>query len=104
LVLATGGSAVFCTQGMAHLSRSMTMVYLYDTVQRIEKRIPNIKTRGIVGYSESDGLSAVFAQRDPLYRQWADLVFDLPIGFPRYPSVKQVADCLAEMIIARVTP
>jgi len=97
LIISPGGSAIFCEAGMAHIASFATIVYLVDSVERIERRIPNLTTRGIVGLTDG-GLRAVFAQRDPLYRHWATSVYVVPSGFPFHPSVKEVAARLAVFI------
>ncbi len=92
-IISPGGSAIFCNQGMTHIQSFSTVVYLFDTVDRLIRRIPNINTRGIVGLDEF-GFDGVFQQRDALYRQYAHHVFTMPPGFPFYPTVKQVAENL----------
>ncbi len=46
-VIATGGSAVYCKEGMENLMKNGRVVYLKLSPEEIKKRIKNIKTRGI---------------------------------------------------------
>ena len=46
-VVATGGSAVYGEEAMAHLGKDGIIIYLDITLEEIEKRIGNITTRGV---------------------------------------------------------
>lgn len=71
-VIATGGSAVFCEKGMEHLKKSGICVYLELDCEELERRLTNIKTRGIAA---KKGMSVVdiFRERSPFYEKYADL-------------------------------
>lgn len=71
-VVATGGSAVYGEEAMAHLKKDGTVVYLELSLGEIEKRIGNIRTRG-VAMKNGESLSALYAEREPLYNKYADL-------------------------------
>ncbi|OJU13452.1 MAG: shikimate kinase [Clostridiales bacterium 43-6] len=71
-VIATGGSAVLSKEAMAHLKAIGTVVYLDVPLETIEKRIKNMKTRGIV-FDGVTSLRDVYNKRVPLYEQYADL-------------------------------
>lgn len=92
-IVSPGGSSVLRNDGMAHLASLGPIVYLMDTLDNIRARIPNIDTRGIVGMG-NDGLEGVFRERDPLYRRWASVTFQIPNGFPFRVTVKEVAQRL----------
>ncbi len=69
-VIATGGSVVYSEPAMRHLLRGGRCVYLDVPVPVLEERLSNLDTRGVVrqpGQSVHD----LWAERDPLYRQWA---------------------------------
>ena len=72
LVIATGGSAVLLPDAMAHLKKIGEIVYLQAPLSLIEKRLWNIKTRGIV-LGEGQSIEDLYVAREPIYRQYADL-------------------------------
>ena len=72
MVIATGGSAVFCEKGMEHLKRSGICVYLDLPLDDLQVRLSNIKTRGIA-CRKGEGLGEIFAERGPLYDKYADI-------------------------------
>lgn len=74
-VIATGGSAVYGQEAMAHLRATGTVVYLKLPLQTIEERINNITTRGIAMEPQST-LKTLYAERAPLYEHYADVTVD----------------------------
>ena len=71
-IIATGGSVVYGKEAMKHLSEIGTIVYLeldYDTLNR---RLTNIKSRGVVTKKGQD-LMAIYEERIPLYEKYADI-------------------------------
>ncbi len=71
-VVATGGSAVYGEGAMAHLKKDGITVYLELSLGEIEKRIGNIKTRG-VAMKNGESLAALYDEREPLYNKYADV-------------------------------
>ena len=71
-VVATGGSAVYGEEAMAHLSKDGIVVYLDLSLGEIEKRIGNITTRG-VAMKNGTTLSELYEERLPLYNKYADI-------------------------------
>lgn len=71
-VISTGGSVVYSDRAMAHLCSLGRVVYLSVPFEELEKRLSNIKTRGIV-FKGSNDLRAVYEERLPLYEKYADL-------------------------------
>ena len=71
-VVATGGSAVYGEEAMAHLKKDGTAVYLELALGEIKKRIGNIKTRG-VAMKNGDSLEKLYEEREPLYNKYADI-------------------------------
>ena len=74
-VIATGGSAVYGKEGMAHLKEIGTVVYLKITYPMLEERLGDYKTRGVIlpdGYTLKD----LFDERTALYEQYADITVD----------------------------
>lgn len=75
MVIATGGSAVFCDKGMRHLKRNGICVYLDLPICDLQLRLSNIKTRGIA-CRRGEGLEEIMAERTPLYKKYADVQID----------------------------
>ena len=71
-VIATGGSAVYCPDGMGHLKRHGVCVWLRLPFCEIVKRIKNIATRGIA-IAPGKTLEDVYNEREPLYANFADV-------------------------------
>ncbi len=71
-VIATGGSAVYGEEAMAHLKSSGVTVYLDLSLDEIERRIGNIKTRG-VAMKNGTSLVELYNERAPLYNKYADI-------------------------------
>ena len=71
-VIATGGSMVLSDKAMRHLKTLGTVVYIDVPFEEIERRVTNIKTRGIV-FHPNETLADVYRERKPLYERWADL-------------------------------
>ena len=74
-VIATGGSAIFGEEAMAHLGNIGHIVYIKLSCQEIEKRINNIKTRGIA-MSKGKTIADIYEDRVPLYEKYADIIVD----------------------------
>ena len=73
LVIATGGSAVLLPEAMAHLKKIGHIVYLQAPLELIEKRLWNIKTRGII-LDKNQSIQDMYEAREPLYRKHADII------------------------------
>ena len=74
-VIATGGSAVFCSYGMAALKENGVCVYLELPVEELGHRLKNIRTRGIA-CRKGERLEDIFAAREPLYERYADVTLN----------------------------
>ena len=74
-VIATGGSAVYCKNGMENLKKNGAAVYLKLSPEDIVRRIDNITTRGIV-MRKGSTIADLYAERAPLYEKYADLTLD----------------------------
>ena len=71
-VIATGGSVVFSGRAMEHLRKDGVVVYLKVSFGTMERRLRNIRTRGIV-LSRGETLREMYDERVPLYELYADL-------------------------------
>lgn len=72
-VIATGGSAIYSTPAMRRLKSGGPVVWLDLPIEDIERRISNLAVRGVVmpaGWT----LRRLHAEREPMYRAWADVV------------------------------
>jgi shikimate kinase len=77
VVLATGGGAVLLEQNRKLLAENGAVIYLRATVQDLWRRTRHDKNRPLLQTGNPLAkLEELFAQRDPLYRQIADLVMD----------------------------
>lgn len=74
-VIAPGGSAVCREEAMNHLKRLGTVVYLRLSLETLETRLSNIKTRG-VAMEPGQTLAGLYAYRTPLYERYADKTVD----------------------------
>ena len=60
---------------MAHLKAISTVVYLKLPYDKVEKRLGNLKDRG-VALKEGQTLKDLYEERCPLYEKYADVVID----------------------------
>lgn len=74
-VLATGGSAVYSEPAMTQLATNGTLIYLQAPLATIAQRVADFPSRGIARPADQD-LAAVFAERTPLYEQYAEITVD----------------------------
>ncbi|WP_019529402.1 shikimate kinase [Dasania marina] len=74
-VIATGGSAVYSAWGMKKLKSLGPVVYLHADLDELRRRIHNFDTRGIASLP-GQSLQDLFAEREALYKQYADLIID----------------------------
>lgn len=71
-VISTGGSAVYSDRAMKHLDSIGTVVYLQLSLEEIEQRLNNIKTRGIA-MGPGETLADLYDKRVPLYEKYANV-------------------------------
>lgn len=71
-VIATGGSAVYSDQAMAHLKSEGLVIFLDVDLETLESRIPDFSTRGIARRPEQS-FSQLFDERIDLYTKHADI-------------------------------
>lgn len=74
-VIATGGSAVYSDEAMRSLSSGGLTVYLRLPEEEIERRISDIRARGVV-LRDGATLSDIFRERAGLYEKYADITVD----------------------------
>ncbi|TDR80776.1 shikimate kinase AroK [Paludibacterium purpuratum] len=77
IVLATGGGAVLNEQNRRLLSQHGTVIYLRANIDDLLARTQLDRNRPLLRTGDPRAkLTSLFAERDPLYRQIADLVVD----------------------------
>ena len=74
-IIATGGSVVYGKEAMEHLSNIGIVVYLKVPFKTLEKRLADIKGRGVV-LKEGQDLLGLLEERTPLYEKYADIMID----------------------------
>ncbi len=77
IVLATGGGAVLDADNRAALASRGWVVYLFATPENLLGRIRDDTSRPLLQVEDREQkLRQLFAERDPLYREVADLILD----------------------------
>ncbi len=77
VVLATGGGAVLSAQTRALLKSRGTVVYLRGTVEDLWQRTRHDRNRPLLQTADPKArLRELYTQRDPLYREVANVVID----------------------------
>ena len=71
-IIATGGSVVYGQEAMEHLKKIGTVVYLEVPFSILEKRLSDIKGRGVV-LKDGQTLYDLYMERTPLYEKYADV-------------------------------
>ena len=88
-LVATGGSVVYSVPSMEHLRTLGRVVYLHLTLAEWQRRLRDLDTRGVVRAPEQS-LESLYAEREPLYRRWADRVVEVSTLDPE-EAVRQLA-------------
>ncbi len=88
-VIAPGGSAIYSGKAMKHFSEIGTIVYLHVPVTELEKRLGDLKRRGVV-LKEGQSLEMLFEERRVYYERYADVTVDV--------SKEEIGDILAELV------
>lgn len=77
IVLATGGGAVLSDENRRRLARTGFVVYLSATPSALYERTRHDKNRPLLRVEDPMArISALYEQRDPLYRSVADLIIE----------------------------
>ncbi len=96
-VIATGGSVVLDYDAMRYLRTLGRIVYLDVPLFKLERRLWNIKTRGIV-IKQGQTIRDIFRLRKPLYEKYADY-----IQTTTHLSAEQIVDQIASWWQSTVT-
>ena len=94
IVLATGGGAVLNPESRRRLAACGTVVYLHARPADLYERVRHDKNRPLLASADPLGkLESLYAERDPLYREIADVVVDTGM---------QSAQALARQLLPRL--
>jgi shikimate kinase len=93
-VVATGGSVIFGKEAMENLKKLGTVVYLEVEEKEIEKRLSNIKTRGVV-MKDGETVEEIYNTRTPLYEKYADITVSCE-GLDLEKTVEQIINFVGE--------
>jgi shikimate kinase len=94
IVLATGGGAVLDPRNRRRLASRGTVAYLHASPQALYARIGHDRRRPLLAAPDPrKRLEALYAERDPLYREIADVVIE---------TGRQSAPVLARELMARL--
>lgn len=74
-IIATGGSVVYEKNAMEHFKEIGTVVYLHVSYPILERRLRDIKGRGVV-LRDGQDLKALYEERTPLYESYADMIVE----------------------------
>lgn len=91
-VIATGGSVVFREDAIEHLKENGTVVFIDVPVEKLEKRLSNIRTRGVAA-DKGETVAEIYSERLPLYKKYADITLDASDG-----NIEQSVERLIEML------
>lgn len=91
-VIATGGSAVYGENAMAHLKENGIVLYIKLDYARVAERLGDLKARGVVLRAGQD-LQAAYEERCRLYEKYADITVDAN-GMTIEQTLSAVVDAL----------
>ncbi len=93
-VIATGGGAVLSADNRRRLAAGGTVVYLHARPAHLWQRVRHDRNRPLLATPDPLAkLEALYAERDPLYREVADIVVD---------TGRQSVQTLARDLLARL--
>jgi shikimate kinase len=101
-VIALGGSSVYSERAMAFVKRVSTVVFLDASLEEIKRCTADFAGRGVVGL-RAKGLEAVFAERLPLYRRYADVTIDVTGLSDGAVAERIVAGCFVACLFCKVS-
>lgn len=74
-VIATGGSAIYGAEAMAHLKNIGTVIYLKLSCQELKERLGDLNERGVT-LKDGQDLEGLYEERTPYYEKYADIIID----------------------------
>ena len=94
-VISPGGSVVYCEEAMQHFKEIGTIVYLKVSFEEIQKRISNLKGRGVV-LREGQSFLEVYEERTRLFEKYADYTV-VEHGNTLDETIEQVLDLVEKI-------
>lgn len=94
-VISTGGSAIYYPKAIEHLKKHGKVVYLKVSLETVEARLNNIKTRGVT-MGKGDTIADLYQRRLPLYEKHADIVIEAD-GLAVEETVEKIMKEVSEM-------
>lgn len=88
-VIAPGGSVIYSPAAMQHFAEIGTVVYLHVPVTELEKRLGDLKRRGVV-LKPGQTLEDLYEERRVYYERYAQVTVDV--------TKEEVGDVLAELV------
>ena len=88
-VIAPGGSAIYSEKAMEHFSRIGVIVYLHVPVTELQKRLGDLKRRGVV-LKEGQTLEMLYEERRVYYERYARITVDV--------TQNDIGEVLGEMV------
>lgn len=97
-VISPGGSAIYSNEAMQHLSSIGHVVYLHVPLDELETRLGGLHERGVVmKHGSGMDLAEIYAEREPLYKQWAEITIDTA-GLDTRTAAQAVVDALSAVV------
>ncbi len=79
MVVATGGSVVFCPNAMKHFSEIGTIVYLNASPAVLDERLGDLDERGVI-HKADETVYDIYEARKSFYEKYADVIVNEPVG------------------------
>ncbi|MBF0482840.1 MAG: shikimate kinase [Desulfovibrionaceae bacterium] len=98
-VISTGGSVVYDPDAMAKLKELGPVAFLEIDLATFLTRTGDLRGRGFIRTRPGQEPREVFAERQPLYRRYADFTVDACLG--REDCVARLAGCVREWFQTR---
>lgn len=74
-IISPGGSVIYGEKAMQHFQEIGTIIYLRLPYEELEKRLGNLKSRGVV-LKDGQTLLDLYNEREPYYQKYADIIID----------------------------
>jgi len=98
-VVATGGGAVLDPESRRRLADAAFVVWLSAPIDLLVRRLSDVaERRPLLADDPATALRAMAAERDPLYREVADLVVDVERRSP-----EEIAEMVADVVVVATT-
>nr|VFJ74672.1 MAG: shikimate kinase [Candidatus Kentron sp. FW] len=96
IVLATGGGAILVRENRIRLANRGIVIYLYAPIERLIQRTSGDRNRPLLQTADPRGrLEKIVKEREPFYRQVADMVVSADGKSPRHVAnhiLKRIED------------